>query len=122
MDKCLQSHPLLKATLNWYSNCRQKLLDYLFASLEHEDVTGFELLELLDIRSRLASREPLLSDHERTQLEDLDRLFLSLSDSFMERMSEVADLSEMRKRSHVLPSHWWWYLDEISQVKQKVAV
>lgn len=100
----------------------QKLLDYLFTSMEHEDVTGFELLEFLDIRSRLASREPLLSDQERTQLEDLDRWFLSLADSFMGRILEVADLAEMRKRSHVLPSHWWWYLDKISQVKQKVAV
>ena len=100
----------------------QKLLDYLFTSMEHEDVTGFELLEFLDIRSRLASREPLLSDQERIQLEDLDRRFLSLTDFFMGRILEVADLAEMRRRSHVLPSHWWWYLDGISQGKQKVAV
>jgi hypothetical protein len=100
----------------------QKLLDYLFQSLDHPGVTGFELLEVLDIRSRLASREPLLSDQERTQLEDLDRRFLSMSDLITDRILEVADLGEMRKRSHVLPSHWWWYLDGISQVKQKVAV
>jgi hypothetical protein len=58
----------------------QKLLDNLFHSLDHPEVTGFELLEVLDIRSRLASREPLLSDQERAQLEDLDRRFLSMSD------------------------------------------
>lgn len=100
----------------------QKLLDYLFTSMEHEEVTGFELLEFLDIRSRLASREPLLSDHEKIQLENLDRRFLAMSDFIKSRISEVADLTEMRKRSHVLPSHWWWYLDEISQVKQRLAV
>lgn len=100
----------------------QKHLDYLLESLDHTDVTGFELLEVLDIRSRLASREPLLSDQEKIQLENLDRRLLSMSDFITSRISEVADLSEMRKRSHVLPSHWWWYLDEISQVKQKIAV
>lgn len=100
----------------------QKHLDYLLESLDHTDVTGFELLEVLDIRSRLASREPLLSDQEKIQLENLDRRLLSMSDFITSRISEVADLAEMRKRSHVLPSHWWWYLDEISQVKQKIAV
>ncbi len=30
----------------------QKHLDYLLESLDHTDVTGFELLEVLDIRSR----------------------------------------------------------------------
>lgn len=100
----------------------QKLLAYFGKSLDCIDVSGFELLEILDIRSRLASREPLLSDKGRIQLEGLDRRFFSLADSFVGRISEVADLAEMRKRSHVLPSHWWWYLDEISQVKQKMAV
>ncbi|MBI5604626.1 MAG: hypothetical protein HY879_14900 [Deltaproteobacteria bacterium] len=100
----------------------QKYLDYLLESLDHIDVTGFELLEFLDVRSRLADREPLLSDQEKVQLENLDRRFLSMSDFIKSRILEVADLAEMRKRSHVLPSHWWWYLDEISQVKQKIAV
>ena len=100
----------------------QKLLDYLFKSLEYPEVTGFEWLEVMDMRSRLASREPLLSDQERTQLENLDRRFLSMMDLIRDRILEVADLTEMRKRSHVLPSHWWWYLDGISQAKQKMAV
>jgi hypothetical protein len=100
----------------------QKLLDFLFKSLDHPEVTGFELLEVLDMRSRLAYREPLLSDPERIQMEHLDKRFLSMVELIKDRILEVANLEEMRKRSHVLPSHWWWYLDGISQVKQKVAV
>jgi hypothetical protein len=63
-----------------------------------------------------------MSDQERSQLENLDRRLLSMADLITNRILEVADLAEMRKRSHVLPSHWWWYLDEISELKQKLAV
>jgi len=34
---------------------------------------------------------------------------------------EIADLAEMRKRGHVPPSHWWWYMDQIAEARQKVA-
>jgi len=39
----------------------------------------------------------------------------------MECISEVANLAEMRRRAHVLPSHWWWYLDGIASDKRKLA-
>ncbi len=99
----------------------QQLIGYLSEAMDHPDVSGFELLEVLDIRSRLATREPLLSDDDRAHLEKLDRRFLKTADLFLERISEVADLSEMRQRARILPSHWWWYLDEINLSKGKVA-
>ena len=98
----------------------QELVEYLSETMNHNDVSGFELLELLDVRSKLASREPLFSDEDKARLETLDRRFLQLADLWLARISEVADLAEMRKRSHILPSHWWWYLDEITMSKQKV--
>jgi len=99
-----------------------ELLEYLSETMNHTDVSGFELLELLDVRSKLASREPLFSDEDKARLEKLDRRFLQLTDLWLSRISEIADLAEMRKRSHILPSHWWWYLDEITMSKQKVMV
>jgi hypothetical protein len=42
-----------------------------------------------------------------------------LADLWVTRISEVADLAQMRKKAHVLPSHWWWYLDEIIMRKQE---
>ena len=98
----------------------QALVDYFSETMNHPDVSGFELLELLDVRSKLASREPLFSDEDKARLEMLDRRFLQLADLWLTRISEIADLAEMRKRSHILPSHWWWYLDEIIMSKQKV--
>ena len=97
------------------------LMDYISKAIVHPDVSGFEALELLDVRSRLASREPLLYELSKVRLEDLDRQLVQMSGIWLERISEVAGLAEMRRRSHVLPSHWWWYLDEIASAKRKAA-
>ena len=97
----------------------QELMEYLAEAINHPDVSGFELIEILDIRSQLAAREPVLSDDDKTTLEALDRRLLKLADLWVTRISEVADLAQMRKKAHVLPSHWWWYLDEITMRKQE---
>ncbi len=97
------------------------LMGYISKAMDHPDVSGFEALELLDVRSRMASREPLLDESEKAHLEDLDRRLLQMSEFWLERISEVADLAEMRRRSHILPSHWWWYLDEIISSKRKAV-
>ncbi len=97
----------------------KKLMDFLSEGIIHPDVSVFELLEILDIRSQLASREPVLDENEKGKLENLDRKISGLADFWAARIAEVADLAEMRKRSHVLPSHWWWYLDEMSSNRQK---
>ncbi len=96
-------------------------MDYISKSIVHPDVSGFEALELLDVRSHLASREPLLDEPSKARLEELDRQLLQMSDIWLERISEVAELAEMRRRAHVLPSHWWWYLDEIASAKRKAS-
>ncbi len=97
----------------------QELMEYLAEAMNHPDVSGFELIEILDIRSQLAAREPVLSDDDKAALETLDRQLLKLADLWLTRISEVADLAQMRKKAHVLPSHWWWYLDEITMRKQE---
>lgn len=51
-------------------------IEYLLQALKHSDVSGFELLEFLDIRSRLAIQEPLFSQDDRRRLEDIDRQLL----------------------------------------------
>ncbi len=98
-----------------------ELIEYLSEGINSPDVSGFELLELLDIRSRIASRELLFSEADKVLLEDLDRKFMRMADFLLSRISEVADLSEVRRRSHSLPSHWWWYLDEIAQRKEEMV-
>lgn len=100
----------------------KEMMEYLSEAMDHPDVSGFELLELLDLRSKLASREPLFSDKDKNRLEKLDQRFMGMADLWLERISEVSDLTEMRQRAHILPSHWWWYLDEITKGKKNMAV
>ena len=97
-----------------------KLIEYLSEGINSPEVSGFELLELLDIRSRTASRELLLNETDKALLEDMDRRFMRMADFLLSRISEVADLSDVRRRSHSLPSQWWWYLDEIAQRKEEM--
>jgi len=99
----------------------QELMDYLSEAMKHTEASGFELVELLDIRTRLSAREPLFSEDDRARLERIDSWFIKMADFLLERISEVADLAEMRQRAHILPSHWWWYLDEIAMAKGNVA-
>ncbi|MCF8130156.1 MAG: hypothetical protein K9N10_16720 [Deltaproteobacteria bacterium] len=100
----------------------EEMMEYLSEGMDHLDVSGFELLELLDLRSKLASREPLLSNKGKSRLEKLDQRLMNMADFWLERISEVSDLKDMRQRAHILPSHWWWYLDEITKGKKKIAV
>ena len=92
----------------------EKLIEYLEKTLQHPEVSGFELLEYLDVRSRLALQEPLLNQGDRARVEAIDRQFLRNAPCWLERIRDVCDLVDMRQKARVLPSHWWWYLDEIS--------
>jgi hypothetical protein len=93
----------------------EQQIDYLWEALQHPEVSGFEMLEFLDVRSKLAIQEPLLSQNERSRVEAIDRQFLRSAPVWLERIRDVSDLAEMREKARVLPSHWWWYLDEITQ-------
>ena len=41
-------------------------------------------------------------------------------DDYLERIRDLSDLAAMRQKARVLPSHWWWYLDEITQEAAEV--
>ena len=89
----------------------QELLKSYSADLRHPEVSGFELLDLLEKRSALAELEDQLDDVARRQLEVADALFMEQAETLYRGISAVASLSEIRSRSRVSPSHWWWYLD-----------
>lgn len=86
--------------------------------VNYPNVSGFEVLELLDARSAIAEFESGLSEEERAELEKADSLFLSNVDKFYKSISQVADLHEMRKRAGIPPSHWWWYIEKLVKTKK----
>lgn len=89
------------------------LVDVYATTVRFPDVSGFEVLELLKLRSRLAEVEGELTPAERSALEGADATFVLNAVSLFRQISEVADLEKLRKEAGALPSHWWWYLDSL---------
>ena len=94
------------------------LLESYKTAVEFPDVSGFEALELLDTRSRLSEIEGQLTASEKETLEYADEMLLDNLKSFYERIQEIGDLPDLRKRAKVLPSHWWWYIDKFVGAKR----
>ena len=92
-------------------NEQEHLLTVFCQGVQYPEVSGFEVLELLDVRSALTPWEGKLSDHARKQLEEADAAFLRQAGQFYASIAQVASLEALRKRVSVSPSHWWWYLD-----------
>lgn len=92
------------------------LIEEYATAVRFPDVSGFEILELLDLRSRIAEVEPELAPTERAALEAADAAFLHHAPTLHRQLSEVADLESLRRDTGVRPSHWWWYLDSLVRV------
>jgi hypothetical protein len=98
----------------------KELLRHYTEGVCYPEVSGFEILEILDIRSEIARKEKELSLEEKKKLEIADGIFLKNAAKFFAAISEVADLAEMRKRVNASPSHWWWYLEKLAY-REKVT-
>ena len=96
----------------------KELLRHYTEGIYHPDVSGFEILELLDIRSEIARKETELSLEERGKLETADGVFLKNDAKLLTAISEITDLAEMRERTSVPPSHWWWYLEKLAYAEK----
>lgn len=99
-------------------NEQDRLLTEFCRGVHHPEVSGFEVLELLDVRSTLARREDALSEEQRKELEEADSVFLKNAGRFYETVVAVANLQEMRKQATVPPSHWWWYLEKLGAAER----
>ena len=93
----------------------QRLLEYYVKAVRFPEATGFEVLELLDVRSELAVRESALDVVQRTQLEEADSVFLHHTPMFYESVAALGDLRDLRRRAAAPCSHWWWYLEKLAQ-------
>lgn len=95
-------------------NDLKRLLDHYVTGVQFPSVSGFEVLELLDVRSRLATLESQLDEAHRTQLEKADSLFLDHAPAFYESVTAMGNLSDIGRRASVACSHWWWYLEKLA--------
>jgi hypothetical protein len=99
----------------------ESLLEKFALSVQYPDVSGFELLELLDMRSKIAGQEVNLTEEERKKLEEADRYFLRNIRRIYANIAQVTNLVEEREKLGVSPSHWWWYLEELVGVEKVTA-
>ncbi len=92
-----------------------QLLEQYMKAVRFPGVSGFEVLELLDLRSNLAALESELGAEQRAQLEEAESVFLRNAPLFYESVAALSDLAELRRRAAAPCSHWWWYLEKLAQ-------
>jgi hypothetical protein len=93
----------------------RRLLEQYIGDVQHPDVSAFELLDLLQTRSVLATLEAQISPDERQRLEEADSQLFAAAPLLVSRLLELAPLATLRRRANVSPSHWWWYLERLQQ-------
>jgi hypothetical protein len=96
-------------------NDASRLLESYEVDVQYPGVSGFEILEMLDIRSRIADLERGLDTEQRARLEAADDRLLRSAPAFFQSVAAIADLPEMRRRSHTPGSRWWWYLERLAE-------
>ncbi len=99
----------------------QRLLTLYGDAVRFPEVSGFEILEMLDVRSRLARREDDLNSADQARLEEADTVFLENAPSFFDRVDAVGNLSQLRRRASAPCSHWWWYLEKLAGLELAAA-
>lgn len=91
-------------------------LKYYATAVKHPDVSGFEHLEMLMIRDKLAAQEANLSAEELDLLLSADRQLLATAQVVNKALSEITDLQFERQNRQPSPDHWWWYLDVLESL------
>ncbi len=84
--------------------------------VQFSGVSGMEHLDMLMIRSEIARHERHLSDKERKRVLEADEVLLQCAKQFLESIQSIADLSSWRRDEDAPATHWWWYLDVITQL------
>lgn len=84
--------------------------------VQFPDVSGMEHLDMLLTRSELAKYEPHLTDEERQRLLSADRMLMQQADQFYQAIQSIAELASWRRDENIPASHWWWYLDVVTQM------
>lgn len=90
-----------------------RLLEHYDKGVRFPRASGFEVSELLDVRSQIAASERELDLAQRPQLEEADSVFLRNAPSFYESVATLGDLRDLRHRAAASCSDWWWYLEKL---------
>lgn len=87
-------------------------LKHYATAVTQPNVSGFEHLEMLLVRDKLAESEDRLSGDQRKKLRAADHRLLSNAAAFCRELQRITDLSDERERRQPSAKHWWWWLDD----------
>ncbi len=93
-----------------------ELLKHYQLAVTSPHVSGFEHLQMLDLRDNLEHDKAKLTAEELETLAKADHQLLVLITDFYAELSKITDLMQERHRHNPPSSHWWWYLDVLTQV------
>jgi hypothetical protein len=93
-----------------------RLLVHYGVEVQHPGVSGAEHLEMLQIRDRLAEREPTLTSKEQEALAEADCVLVERATAFYQELLRFLDLAVYRWEDGIPPARWWWYLDVVSHL------
>ncbi len=80
------------------------------------EVSGMEHLDMLMMRSEIASIEPHLPAALRERVLQADRQLMRRARQFYDAIQAIADLASWRRSEFTPITHWWWYLDVLAHL------
>jgi hypothetical protein len=92
-------------------------------AVRQTNVSGFEQLDLLLLRDKIAQESRHFTPEQKAELATADQLLLSQAVAFHAALSQVTDLTAERQQRQPSPQDWWWYLDVLAQspLQQRIA-
>ena len=85
-------------------------------AVEHPEVSGFEHLNMLMVRDRLAEQELSLTPDETKRLKAADQRLLEQAADFQAELARITTLENERQHRQPPPQRWWWYLDVLTSL------
>jgi hypothetical protein len=97
---------------------KEQLLQIYQIAVKYPESSGFEHLEMLQIRDELALIENELNEREKEELALADQLLIKNSQLFYHELSIIIDLRQKRESEQISSASWWWYLDVLANLPQ----
>lgn len=97
---------------------KKQLLNNYTIAVNYPESSGFEHLEMLQIRDELALIEHELNELEKDKLSLADQLLIKNAKQFYGELSGIINLKQKRESEQIISTSWWWYLDVLASLPQ----
>lgn len=74
------------------------------------DTSAFEMIDMLNVRSKIHRYFHELSDDEKNEVTRYDLILISNAQAFYEKMKPIHDFQSSNKPD----DEWWWHLHKIA--------